>query len=105
MRATKRVLIGRFAAAGGFDLTRGDALGRHRLQAELTERQRRTRSRNAVDTALMRLPELRFLWLHHGLRPQTFSISLKQRRDAAAKCRPRPSSCPGPSDRAQGFRP
>src|SRR5260370_13086063 len=22
----------------------------------------------------MRLPELRFLWLHHGLRPQTFSI-------------------------------
>src|SRR5216684_1783294 len=92
-------------AAGGFDLARGDALGRHRLQAELTERQRRTRSRNAVDTALMRLPELRFLWLHHGLRPQTFSISLKQRRDAAAKCRPRPSSCPAPSGRAQGFRP
>src|SRR5712675_1163812 len=56
-------------AAGGFDLTRGDALGRHRLQAELTERQRRTRSRNAVDTALMRLPELRFLWLHHGFAP------------------------------------
>src|SRR5664279_3642714 len=63
-------------AAGGLDLTGGDALGRHRLQAELTERQRRARSRNAVDTALMRLPELRFLWLHHGLRPQTFSKSL-----------------------------
>src|SRR5215218_813100 len=61
-------------AAGGFDLAGGDALGRHRLQAELAERQRRTRSRGAVDTALMRLPELRFLWLHHGLRPQTFSI-------------------------------
>src|SRR5215468_10103599 len=49
-------------AARGLDLTGGDALGRHRLQAELTERQRRTRSGNAVDTALMRLPELRFLW-------------------------------------------
>src|SRR5882757_4690108 len=60
-------------AARGFDLTGGDALGRHRLQAELTERQRRARSRSAVDTALVRLPELRFLWLHHGLRPQTFS--------------------------------
>jgi hypothetical protein len=56
-------------AARGFDLAGGDALGRHRLQAELTERQRRTRSRNAVDTALMRLPELRFLWLHHGFKP------------------------------------
>src|SRR6195952_5629749 len=62
-------------AAGGLDLTRGDALGRHRLQAELTERQRRARSRDAVDPALVRLPELRFLWLHHGLRPQTFSIT------------------------------
>src|SRR5467141_3662313 len=62
-------------AACGFDLTGGDALGRHRLQAELTERQRCARSRDAVDTALMRLPELRFLWLHHGLRPQTFSMS------------------------------
>src|SRR6202022_3746579 len=60
-------------AAGGFDLACGDALGLHRFQAELTERQRRARSRNAVDPALMRLPELRFLWLHHGLRPQTFS--------------------------------
>src|ERR1700704_3136740 len=59
-------------AARCFDLACGDALGRHRLQAELTERQRRARSRKAVDTALMRLPELRFLWLHHGLRPQTF---------------------------------
>jgi hypothetical protein len=29
-----------------------------------------------VNPALMRLPELRFLWLHHGLRPQTFSKSL-----------------------------
>src|ERR1700688_4903099 len=56
-------------AAGGFDLTRGDALGRHRLQAELTERQRCARSRGAVDPALMRLPELRFLWLHHGVAP------------------------------------
>src|SRR5580700_566160 len=56
-------------AAGGLDLTRGDALGRHRLQAELTERQRRARSRGAVDPALMRLPELRFLWLHHGFAP------------------------------------
>src|SRR5216684_6309952 len=64
-------------AARGFDLASGDALGRHRFQAELTERQRRARSRNAVDTALMRLPELRFLWLHHGLRPQTFSVSLQ----------------------------
>src|SRR5882672_3591797 len=71
-------------AAGGFDLTRGDALGRHRLQAELTERQRRTRSRNAVDTALMRLPELRFLWLHHGLRPQTFLF-----RSSSVATRPR----------------
>src|SRR6267154_4108790 len=62
-------------AACGLDLTGGDALWRHRLQAELTERQRRARSRNAVDTALMRLPELRFLWLHHGLRPQTFYVS------------------------------
>src|SRR6476620_1706990 len=61
--------------AGGFDLTRGDALGRHRLQTELTERQRRARSRGAVDPALMRLPELRFLWLHHGLRPQNFSVT------------------------------
>src|SRR6266550_3943559 len=59
-------------AARGFDLAGGDALGRHRFQAELAERQRRARSRNAVDTALVRLPELRFLWLHHGLRPQTF---------------------------------
>src|SRR6202140_1144991 len=56
-------------AAGGLDLTRGDALGRHRLQAELTERQRRARSRGAVDPALARLPELRFLWLHHGFAP------------------------------------
>src|SRR5450432_2266265 len=63
-------------AARGFDLTRGDALGRHRLQAELTERQRRARSRGTVDPALMRLPELRFLWLHHGLRPQTFYFAL-----------------------------
>src|ERR1700687_4461848 len=63
-------------AAGGLDLTRGDALWRHRFQAELTERQRRARSRGAVDPALMRLPELRLLWLHHGLRPQTFSKSL-----------------------------
>src|SRR5229473_3959191 len=63
-------------AAGGFDLPGGDALGLHRLQAELAERQRRARSRNAVDTALMRLPELRFLWLHHGLRPQTFYFAL-----------------------------
>src|SRR6202790_5014847 len=55
--------------AGGLDLTRGDALGRHRLQAELTERQRCARSRGAVDPALMRLPELRFLWLHHGFAP------------------------------------
>src|ERR1700694_6031563 len=57
----------------GLDLAGGDALGRHRLKAELTERQRRARSRVAVDTALMRLPELGLLWLHHGLRPQTFS--------------------------------
>src|ERR1700676_1041883 len=63
-------------APGGLILTRGDALGRHRLQAELTERQRRARSRGAVDPALMRLPELRFLWLHHGLRPQTFYFAL-----------------------------
>src|SRR5580704_7296365 len=56
-------------ASRGFDLTRGDALGRHRLQAELTERQRRARSRGAVDPALVRLPELRFLWLHHGFAP------------------------------------
>src|ERR1700709_2908425 len=63
-------------AARGFDLTGGDALWRHRLQAELSERQRCARSRNAVDTALMRLPALRFLWVHHGLRPQTFSIML-----------------------------
>src|SRR6185437_12674924 len=63
-------------AARGFDLAGGNALGRHRLQAELTERQRRARSRGAVDAALVRLPELRFLWLHHGLRPQTFSIAL-----------------------------
>src|SRR6266850_8159682 len=61
-------------AARGFDLTGGDALGRHRLQAELTERQRRTRSRNAVDTALMRLPELRFLWLHHGFKPSNLLL-------------------------------
>src|SRR5437764_4705957 len=60
-------------ASGRLDLTCGDALGRHRFQAELAERQRRTRSRGAVDSALVRLPELRFLWLHHGLRPQTFS--------------------------------
>src|SRR6202020_262484 len=60
-------------AARRFDLARGDTLGRHRLQAELTERQRRARSRNAVNAALVRLPELGFLWLHHGLRPQTFS--------------------------------
>src|SRR5205807_2185530 len=63
-------------AAGGLDLAGGDALGRHRLQAELTERQRRARSRGTVDTALMRLPKLRFLWLHHGLRPQTFYFAL-----------------------------
>src|ERR1700729_862698 len=62
-------------AAGGLDLTRGDPLGLHRFQAVLAERQRRARSRGAVDAALMRLPELRFLWLHHGLRPQTFSIA------------------------------
>src|SRR6201746_912698 len=62
-------------ATCSLDLTGGDALWRHRLQAELTERQRCARSRNAVDTALMRLPELRLLWLHHGLRPQTFSVS------------------------------
>src|SRR4029077_11248087 len=61
-------------AARGFDLTGGYALGRHRLQAELTERQRRTRSRNAVDTALMRLPELRFLWLHHGFKPSNLLL-------------------------------
>jgi len=30
-------------APRGFDLTRRDALGRHRLQAELAERQRRAR--------------------------------------------------------------
>src|SRR6202011_1533110 len=60
-------------AARGFDLAGGDALRRHRLQAELTERQTRARSRGAVDAALMRLPELGLLWLHHGLRPQTFS--------------------------------
>src|SRR6516162_5654966 len=56
-------------AAGGLDLTRGDAIGLHRLQPVLAEGQRRARSRNAVDAALMRLPELRFLWLHHGVKP------------------------------------
>src|SRR6202521_4222519 len=56
-------------SGGVFDLPRGVALGRHRLQAELTERQRCARSRGAVDPALMRLPELRFLWLHHGFAP------------------------------------
>src|SRR3954463_11393572 len=95
-------------AARGFDLAGGDALGRHRLQTELTERQRRTRSRNAVDTALMRLPELRFLWLHHGFKPSNLVYYLRQRRGADAnchRCRLRPSSCPGPSDRARGSRP
>src|SRR3954463_12884921 len=61
-------------AAGGLDLARGDALGRHRLQPELAERQGRAGSRGAVDAALMRLAKLRLLWLHHGLRPQTFCL-------------------------------
>src|SRR3954462_1568558 len=90
---------------GGFDLARGDTLRRHRFQPELTERQRRARSRGAVNPALVRLPELRLFWLHHGLRPQTFQNRIKPRRAAAAQCRPRPSSCPGPSGRAQGSRP
>src|SRR6185312_4278932 len=59
----------------GFDLARRDALWRHRLQAELAERQRRARRRDAVDAALVCLPELGLLRLHHGLRPQTFSRS------------------------------
>src|SRR3954467_6655209 len=54
------------ARAGALpDLARGDAIGFHRLQAELAERQRRARTGDAVDTALVRLSELRFLWLHH----------------------------------------
>src|SRR6202035_2461957 len=72
-------------AAGGLDLTRGEALGRHRLQAELTERQRRARSRGAVDPALMRLPELRFLWLHHGVAPS----NLFKSRSSGVAARPR----------------
>src|SRR5579863_7834502 len=71
-------------AAGGFDLTRGDALRRHRLQAELTERQRRARSRGAVNAALVRLSELGFLWLHHGVKPSNL-LSLASRRGIATR--------------------
>jgi hypothetical protein len=52
-------------AAGGFDLPRRDALWLKRFQAKLAERKRRRAGRNAVDTALMRLAELRPDWLQH----------------------------------------
>src|SRR5260221_8376489 len=68
------------------DLARGQALRRHRLQAELAERQRRARSRGAVNAALMRLPELRFLWLHHGFAPSNL---LKYRASGSVAARPR----------------
>src|SRR6202051_4845616 len=72
-------------ASRGFDLTRGDALGRHRLQAELTERQRRARRRGAVDPALVRLPALRFLSLYHGVAPS----NLFKSRSSGVAARPR----------------
>src|SRR5204863_4261936 len=49
--------------------------------------QRRARSRSAVDTALMRLPELRFLWLHHGFKlskPSVVSRSVAARTGTVA---------------------
>src|SRR6185312_16158119 len=72
-------------AAGGFDLARGDALRLSRLQAVLAEGQRRARRRNAVDAALMRLPELRFLRLHHGFKPSNSCAALGCGRVAALK--------------------
>src|SRR5471030_3163244 len=39
----------------------------------------------------------------YALKPSV--LRFRQRRDAAANCRPRPFSCPAPSGRAQGFRP
>src|SRR5690606_32547670 len=63
--------VARERTTGSLDLARSDALRRHRLQAELAERQRRARRGDAVNPALMRLAELCLLWLHHGLRPQT----------------------------------
>src|SRR6476620_4582192 len=70
-------------AASGFDLARGDTLRLRRLQTELAERQRRARRRNAVDTALMRLPELRFLRLHHGFKPSNSCAGSGRSRIAA----------------------
>src|ERR1700735_2678224 len=46
-------------AAGGFYLPRRDALRLERFQPILAERERCRTGRNAVDTALMRLAELR----------------------------------------------
>src|SRR5581483_11463805 len=62
-------------AAGSLDLARGDAIGLDGLEAILAERQRRTRSRGAVDAALVRLPELRFLGLHHGVEPSNLHFA------------------------------
>src|SRR5271170_3138905 len=50
---------------GGLDLTRGDALGLHRLEPELAEIERVSRLRIAVNAALEGLAELGSLWLHH----------------------------------------
>src|SRR5262249_45914515 len=41
----------------------------------LAKRQRRARRRGAADTALMRLPELGFLGLHHGVKPSNSHLA------------------------------
>src|ERR1700692_4154242 len=68
------------------DLARGDAIGLHRLEPELAERQIDRARGDAVDAALMGLAEFGAYRLQHNLKP--LSILFAQ----AASRRGRPAS-------------
>src|ERR1700686_4812460 len=81
------------------DLPRGDALGLHRLEPELAERQIDRARGDAVDAALVGLAEFGAYRLQHNLSLYR-SRSLTLHPGAAGRPRPRPSSCLAPSGRA-----
>jgi len=71
-------------AAGGFDLPRGDAIGRHRLKPNGRTDNAAPKSLGAVDAALCAFPELRFLGLMAlRLKPSHFALGRVTRQGAA----------------------
>src|SRR5262249_1890662 len=90
-------------AASGFDLTRSNAFRLERLEPVLAEGKGGAARGNAVNSALVRLAELGADRLQHDL--TSIRLLKPPFHGGAVQCRPRPISCPAPSDRARGFRP